>query len=143
MLLACAMSQSCSTGGWRLLRVQNFGVGPIPPQTESASLRRAACLAVGYGLEDWLVDVVIGTVAVESLRLGLVHWRTLCEAPREIRIGNEELAERHSIGLTLCEDFVAGLKGELLVGDIDANELVLEIWTKPAVGLLVARVEKG
>jgi hypothetical protein len=34
-----------------------------------------------------------------------------------IGIGDEELAERHSIGLPLCEDFVGGLKGELLVGN--------------------------
>ena len=77
-------------------------------------------------------------MAVESPRLGLVQRRTLCEAPRKIGIGNEELAERHSIGLALCESLVGSLEGELLVDDVDAPELALEIWTKPLSGGAVA-----
>src|SRR5580658_8274332 len=82
-------------------------------------------------------------MAVKSPRLGLVQRRAHCEASRQIGIGNEELAERHSIGLALCESLVGSLKGELLVDDVDAPKLALESRTEPAVSSVFTRVEKG
>src|SRR5580658_1426512 len=109
---------------------------------ELSETRPTACLAVAYGFQARLVDVAFGTVAVESPRLRHVQIRTLCKASRQIGIGNEELAERHGIGLALREDFVGSLKGELLVDDVDTPKFALEIRAKPAVGSVFSRVEK-
>lgn len=90
-----------------------------------------------------LVDVAFGAVAVEGCGLGLVEGGVSGEANGEVGVGDEELAEGDGVGFTVGEDLVGGFEGELLVGDVDAAELTLQIRAKPATGAVFAGHEEG
>ena len=58
--------------------------------------------------------------------LGAVERRVLCEARRQVRVGDEELAVGYSVGFALVEELLAGVLVEGFVGDEDSAEELLD-----------------
>src|SRR3990167_6719331 len=103
-----------------------------PPTVEGAS-----------GLQRWVVEVADRALAVEGFRVRRIQLGILCQALRQVRIGDKRNAEGHRIGFAFSQPGIGLILGEALVGDKYAAEGLFQAWRQAVVGFLLAGADKG
>jgi hypothetical protein len=92
---------------------------------------RSALLRGRLFLERRIVGVAGGAIAVERIGVPTVERRAEPKASRQVRVGDEELAERDRVGFAGGDCRLRLLTPEALVRDIDAAERRLELGAEP------------
>src|SRR5437667_6896637 len=106
----CAMASRLTRRGLRGL-----------PAWRSVSLSHCQSL-----IEKRIVCITRTARRIESGVVRLVERGILGEARRQVRIGDEELAEGHGVSLAIGQHPFCRLLGEFLIGDIEATKLLLD-----------------
>jgi hypothetical protein len=84
----------------------------------------------GGQLQRRIVDIAHRPRRVEACRDRLVKRGSPCEPRRKVRVGDEQLAERDSVGRSQRQRLLRRFPREPLIGDIGAAELRLELRTE-------------
>src|SRR6185312_4430769 len=105
-------------------------------------MRRQACLFRRFG-KSRIVDISVRPAFVEGFLAPWIERRAKPDTPRQIRIGDEKLAERGGVGLALGEQLRGGLGVQAFVGDIDAAEGLLERRAEARFRLRFPRHDEG
>ena len=82
------------------------------------------------GRQRWIVRVDLGLRRIEATRVPRVELGLLGEARDKVGIGEGELAEADRVGAALLQRRRRASIIESFIGDIDAAERRLELWTE-------------
>ncbi len=75
--------------------------------------------------------------------MGFVQRGIAGQPLRQVRVGNVRHTERDCVGLAFCQPGIGAVFGELLVGDINAAEILLQLWAEAVFSIMLTGTDEG